>query len=59
MKKNDMLVSKSIVEKGAWEENNVKNLMKGISLYKDAIFIGKIHMFSLFLAPILMFRRMM
>ena len=42
VKKQDLLVSRAIVEKGAWEDNNVKNLMKAMSLYDSAVFIGKI-----------------
>ena len=42
MKKKDLLVSHAIVEKGTWEEHNVKNLMKAMSLYDSAVFIGKI-----------------
>ena len=42
MKKHDLLVSRAIVEQGAWEENNVKNLMKAMSFYDSAVFIGKI-----------------
>ena len=42
MKKQDLLVSCAIVEQGAWEEHNVKNLMKAMSLYDSAVFIGKI-----------------
>ena len=42
VKKHDLLVSRAIVEQGAWEENNVKNLMKAMSFYDSAVFIGKI-----------------
>ena len=41
MKKQDLLVSRAIVEKGAWEENDVKNLMKAMSFYESAVFIGE------------------
>ena len=41
VKKNDQFVSKKIAYDGAWEPNNVQNLMKAMSLYDDAIFIGK------------------
>ena len=41
MKKNDKFVSKKIAYDGAWEPNNVQNLMKAMSLYDDAVFIGK------------------
>ena len=42
MKKNDQFVSKKIIEEGAWEEDNVVLAMKAVSLYDDAVFIGKI-----------------
>ena len=42
VKKHDLLVSRATVEQDAWEEHNVKNLMKAMSLYDSAVFIGKI-----------------
>ena len=41
VKKKDKFVSESIVKTGAWEGNNVRNLMKAISFYGDAVFIGE------------------
>ena len=41
MKKGDMFVSDAIVKKGAWEEENVLNVMEAVSLYKDAVFFGE------------------
>ena len=41
VKKGDMFVSNAIVKEGAWEEKNVRNLMKAVSLYKDAVFVGE------------------
>ena len=46
MKKDDQFVSQSIVKTGAWEAENVQNLMKAVSLYKDAVFVGKFFSFS-------------
>ena len=40
MKKDDLYVSDSIAKTGAWEAENVHNLMKAISLYKDAVLVG-------------------
>ena len=37
-----MYVSKWIASTGAWEAENVQNLMKGVRAYKDAVFVGKI-----------------
>ena len=45
MKKDDQFVSQSIVKTGAWEKENVQNLMKAVSLYKDAVFVGKFFSF--------------
>ena len=42
VKKDDNYVSEWIAETGAWEEENVKNLQKGIRAYKEAVFVGKI-----------------
>jgi hypothetical protein len=42
MKKNDKTASRSIVETGAWEADNVQHLMKAVSLYTDAVFIGEV-----------------
>merc|ERR1711892_860746 len=39
VKKGDMFVSNAIVKEGAWEEENVRNLMKAVSLYKNAVFM--------------------
>ena len=41
MKKDDQFVSQSIVKTGAWEAENVHNVMKAVSFYKDAVFVGK------------------
>ena len=41
MKKYDKFVSQSIVKTGAWEPDNVHKLMEAVSLYKDAVFLGK------------------
>ena len=41
MKKNDEFVSRKIVEEGGWEKDNVILAMKAMSLYDDAVFIGK------------------
>ena len=41
MKEEDRYISDSIAETGAWEPENVHNLMKAMSLYKDAVLIGK------------------
>ena len=41
VKEDDLYVSDSIAETGAWEPENVHNLMKAMSLYKDAVLIGK------------------
>ena len=40
VKKDDLYVSDSIAKTGAWEAENVHNLMKAISLYEDAVFVG-------------------
>ena len=40
VKKDDLFVSDSIIKKGGWEAENVKNLMKGVFAYKDAVFVG-------------------
>ena len=45
VKKDDQFVSQSIVTTGAWEKENVQNLMKAVSLYKDAVFVGKFFSF--------------
>ena len=45
VKKDDQFVSQSIVKTGAWEKENVQNLMKAVSLYKDAVFVGKFFSF--------------
>jgi len=42
VKKNDEFVSRMIVEEGGWEKDNVILAMKAMSLYDDAIFIGKL-----------------
>ena len=42
VKKDDMFVSDAIAKTGAWEPGNVHNLMRAVSIYKDAVFIGKI-----------------
>ena len=41
VKEDDLYISDSIAETGAWEPENVHNLMKAMSLYKDAVLIGK------------------
>ena len=41
VKKDDLYVSDSIAKTGAWEAENVHNLMKAMSLYKDAVLVGK------------------
>ena len=41
MKKEDVYVSRSILEEGAWEEKNVVVAMKAMVYYQDAVFIGK------------------
>ena len=41
VKKKDKFVSESIVKAGAWEGHNVQNLMKAVSFYGDAVFIGE------------------
>ena len=41
MKKYNKFVSQSIVKTGAWEPDNVHKLMEAVSLYKDAVFLGK------------------
>ena len=41
MKKYDLFVSQSIAKTGAWEPQLVHKLMKVVSLYKDAVFVGK------------------
>ena len=40
VKKDDLFVSESIIKTGGWETENVKNLMKGVLAYKDAVFVG-------------------
>ena len=42
VKKDDLFVSESIMDKGAWEEEIVHNLMKAVSQYEDAVFVGQI-----------------
>ena len=34
-------MSRSILEKGAWEEENVAVAMKAMDYYQDAVFIGE------------------
>ena len=41
VKKEDVYVSRSILEEGAWEEENVVVAMKAMDYYQDAVFIGK------------------
>ena len=41
VKKKDKFVSKAIIEEGAWEGNNVANLLKALSFYPHAVFIGE------------------
>ena len=36
-----MFVSDQIVTEGAWEEDNVELVMRAMSLYEDAVFLGK------------------
>ena len=42
VKKDDQYVSKMIQKEGAWEEKNVLLVLKAMSLYKDAVFVGKL-----------------
>ena len=39
VKKDDLFVSETIMDKGAWEEEIVHNLMKAVSQYEDAVFV--------------------
>ena len=41
MKKDDLFISATIANSGAWEPENVYNLMKAMSLYKEAVLVGK------------------
>ena len=41
MKEDDLFISATIANSGAWEFENVQNLMKAMSLYKDAVLVGK------------------
>ena len=41
MKKDDQVVSRQIAEEGAWEEDNVVLVLKAMSFYQDAVFIGE------------------
>ena len=47
VKKEDVYVSRSIIEKGAWEEDNVVIAMKAMDFYQDAVFVGKDSMITL------------
>ena len=40
VKKDDLFVSEAIAKTGAWEADNVHNLMKAVSQYEDAVFVG-------------------
>ena len=42
MKEDDLVISDYIARTGAWELENVENLMKAMSLYKDAVLVGRI-----------------
>ena len=43
MKEDDLVISDYIARTGAWELENVENLMKAMSLYKDAVLVGKLY----------------
>ena len=42
VKKDDLSVSDAIAKTGAWEADNVHNLMKAVSQYEDAVFVGMV-----------------
>ena len=46
VKAGDVYVSRSIIEKGAWEEENVAIAMRAMEFYNDAVFIGQTSLVS-------------
>ena len=48
MKEEDLVISDYIARTGAWELENVENLMKAMSLYKDAVLVGKLYFKDIF-----------
>ena len=41
VKKADVFVSEQIVKEGAWEEDNVELVLRAISQYQNAVFLGE------------------
>ena len=41
IKHDDQTISKALEEKGSWEPSQVMNVMKAMSLFPDATFIGE------------------
>ena len=48
VKEEDLVISDYIARTGAWELENVENLMKAMSLYKDAVLVGKLYFKDIF-----------